>query len=483
MQAYDFHIHGKPYSQDIWKNDTYYDYLKSIYSNAYLNASTDESYMIIEILNNTVHYTYMRSKNIRDNVEREGSFFAITVSFKSQYCSVAILYDLLDQIYNKIAKPSFFASSKSPGCLKYKVLQLEDGNVADQMRIAFDKYVMHLNLKNLANLNNTIHSNGTKIVSLKDVDSPEFLDMLMRNRIVVSSELDSAIKRCEIIETDLITVRSQKETLASTNEQLQAKIIDLSKKNETLSDQLNASTSSAEKKYKNKLDLLENDLTNITRERDSLKQKIDKAKSSIELIDKPFQTLTRLLAGRFPENSSSRRYDSMEEEPESSGKNQKSVWSTRLNSILLGLILACCCTILFVVLKAEVGNSITPAEENIVVESVEKDAVQLEPDEKVIAEIDPADSSYDSWEYCILNIKGGGDNLELNKEYTLSVTKKNGKPANIPQGSWSVYINKDEPINKNNSFIITDPVYHGKNIMIEYIVNDKPVKQRVCKIQ
>lgn len=105
MQGYDFHIHGKPYSQDIWKNDAYSDYLNGMYSNAYLNALTDESYMIIEIHNKIVHYTYMRSKGIRDNAEREGSFFAITVSLKGQYCSVAALYNLLDQIYIKIAKP------------------------------------------------------------------------------------------------------------------------------------------------------------------------------------------------------------------------------------------------------------------------------------------------------------------------------------------------------------------------------------------
>lgn len=75
MLEYDFHIHGKPYSQDIWKNDTYSDYLNGMYSNVYLNASSDESYLIIEILNNTVHYTYMRSKGIRDSQGRDGSFF------------------------------------------------------------------------------------------------------------------------------------------------------------------------------------------------------------------------------------------------------------------------------------------------------------------------------------------------------------------------------------------------------------------------
>ena len=263
MQAYDFHIHGKPYSQEVWKKDEYYDYFNSIYSNAYLNASSDESYMIIEILDKKVHYTYMRSKNIRDNAEREGSFFAITVSFKGQYCSVIAIYNLLDQIYNKIAKPLLFTQSKNPGWLKYKVLQLEDANVADQMLMAFDKNVMYLNLKNLGNTENTIHSVETKIVSLMDVDSPEFVDTIMTNRVVVSPKLESAIIRCGKIESDLNTIRAQKKALSSSNEQLKSEIAILSKENESLSDQLHSSASSTEKKYKTKLEQLQNDLTNI----------------------------------------------------------------------------------------------------------------------------------------------------------------------------------------------------------------------------
>lgn len=89
--------------------------------------------------------------------------------------------------------------------------------------------------------------------------------------------------------------------------------------------------------------------------------------------------------------------------------------------------------------------------------------------------------SYDSWAECFLNINGGGDKLEINKKYTLSVTK-NGDPANIPDGYWSVYINEGEELYKDNSFIITDPSSRGKNVMIEYIVNGKPVKKRVCTI-
>lgn len=499
MQGYDFHIHGKPYSQDIWKNDAYSDYLNSMYSNAYLNAIPDESYMIIEIHNKMVHYTYMRSKGILDNAEREGSFFAVTVSFKEHYCSVNALYNLLDQIYHKIAKPSFFVQSKIGGCLKYKVQQLEDANVAEQMLMAFDKNVMLLNVRDINYQFDTLHSKETKIVSLKDVDSPEFVDMLLRNRIVVSPMLNSAVKRCSAIESELVAIKTQKQVLLSTNESLQSEIFALTEENKSLSTQLHASASSTEKKYKSRLDQLEGELTQVTNERDSLKQKIQEATSSIELIDQPFQKLTRLLAGRFPENRSQKRNDYLGVEHEVNTESQKPVWRDWVNSILLGLVLVCCCVILAIVLKAssndnifEQNSKVVDTEENTYSDttmrqdvnqdefSIESGKFSRETDE-FSGETEESVSSYDSWSECKLNIKGGSDNLEINKDYSLSVTK-NGKPANVPAGRWSVYINEGEVINKDSKFKITDPSSHGKNVMIGYYVDGQLVKQRVCKI-
>lgn len=486
MQGYDFHIHGKPYSQDVWKNDDYSDYLSSMYSNEYLNAASDESYMIIEIYNKTLHYTYMRSKGIRDNAERDGSFFAITISFKGQCCSVAPLFNLLDQIYNKIAKPSFFVQSKIAGCLKYKVLQLEDANVMNQMQLAFDKNVMYLNLRDISNLTDTIHSNETRIISLRDVDSPEFLDMLLKNRLIVSPKLVSAIKRCGAIESELAKISSQNQILLSSKERLQSDIATLTEENKSLSNKLLTSASSTEKKFKSKLEQLQNDLANVTNERNSLKQKIQEATTSIELIDQPFQKLTHLIAGRFPESRSQICNNYLEDKQAFKTKSHTPFWIDWLNCILLGIVLVCCCVILFIVLKSpSVDNSsdINPkSDETPVVDYSESANGSDIESEDFNIEQDKQMPVYDSWEECFLNIKGGGDNLKLNEDYTLSVTK-NGKPANIPNGYWSVYINNGEKIDIDNSFKITDPTNRGKKVTIEYIINGQSVKQRVCNIQ
>lgn len=484
MQEYDFHIHGKPYSHDIWKNDhgPYDDYLNRMYSNAYLNASTDESYMIIEIHNKTVHYTYMRSKGIRDNAERESSFFAITVSLKEQYCSVIVLYNLLDQIYEKLAKPSLFVQSEIPECLKYKVLRLEDANVADQMLAAFDNNVACLNLRAINNPIDTLRSNETRIVSLRDVDSPEFLEILLRSRIVVSPVLSSAIKRCTAIESELATVKTQRQALSSLSEQRLSEIETLTKENNLLSNQLHASASSTEKKYKSEIDKLQKKLINITAERDTLKQKIQDATSSIELIDQPFQKLTRLLAGRFPENRSQGRNNHLEDKQKTNTKAQNPVWSNWLNSILLGIVLVICWVILAIVLTISTPSNTTDVNANN-----EKDGeVELHEEETV------PDHNFlvDFYEKSRIDIKGGGDTLDTNKDYTLSVKKDNVDVLN-PYGYWSVHIctkngneykNEGEKINNEDSFKITDQS-KGKYLSIDYIVDGKIVKSRVCEIR
>lgn len=489
MQEFYFHIHGKPYSQEVWKKDAYYDYFNSIYSNAYLNASTDESFMIIEILDKMVHYTYMRSKNIRDNAEREGSFFAITVSFKSQYCSVFALYNLLDQIYNKIAKNSFFIQSEFAGCLKYKVLQLEDANVAEQMHMAFEKNTMYLNLRNLSTPTDTIRSTETKVVSLMDVDSPEFVDTIMTNRVVVSPKLESAIIRCGKIESDLNTIRAQKKALSSSNEQLKSEIAILSKENESLSDQLHSSASSTEKKYKTKLEQLQNDLTNIAEERDSLKQKIQEAISSIELIDQPFQKLTRLLAGRFPESRSQKRNDYLEEEHEANTRSQKPIWRDWLNSILLGLILVCCVVILALALKSNTSKPESSKDINATIMTKIADNDQKIKEETSYPEETETEGTkveYSDWNDCTINVIGSSNGIVKKKmKYTVKVCLKDWNKANVPTGIWLIDLGDNNPINSDgaDSFVVPDKLETGTNLLIKYMYNNVPVVTRTVKVE
>ncbi len=494
MLEYDFHIHGKPYSQDIWKNDTYSDYLNGMYSNVYLNASSDESYLIIEILNNTVHYTYMRSKGIRDSQGRDGSFFAMTVSLKGQYCSAAILYNLLDQIYNKIAKPSFF--NQSDGYLQYKVLQLADANILDQIRSAFDKNVMHLGFKKLDNPIDTIRSIETKTISLMDVDSPEFINELSKSRIIVSCELDSAVKRCQKIESELATTNAQKKALSTSNEELKSQVSSLSQEIKSLSTKLQESVSSSEKKYNEKLTQLQKDIELISKERDSLKKKIDEATNSIELIDQPFQKLTRLLAGRFPENNKKLVEENIGTSQTSPSKDSYKIWTPGLNGILLGIIIVLCIAILyFVALKTNNNNVKTinnQPQENIDTTFVNNDYPKEEEIEFYSEEPDTFQHEviYDKLTDCYLDISGNLHSVNNERfvipgeKYTLSVRKRvggNSSLAEVEDGSWSVIIAED-PINEGNVFTVPTDA-STKNLLIKYETNSGEIKTRSIKVK
>lgn len=506
MPEYSFHIHGKPFSQDIWKNDEYYDYLSGMYSNTYLNASSDESFLIIEILNSTVHYTYMRSKGVRDSKEREGSFFAMTVSMTGKYCSVIALYNLLDQIFIKIAKPSFF--NQDGVNLQYKVIQLEDARIAgvsavDQIKAAFDKNVLYLDLKKLDNSKDTVRSTETKVFSLMDVDSPEFISEFKNYRIVVSNMVDSAIKRCGKVEADYAAIVNKNSNLTTQNSLLNSQISSLKKENELLSSQLHSSTSSAEKKYKDTIKQLRSEIEIISSERDSLKKIIDEATSSIELIDKPVQKLTRLLAGRFPESDKKHIEEDLESSQKCYSKVTKEIRTSGLNSILLGIIIALCLVIIYFVAfsassNQDSGNNNTAVEatdsivedNGLTEEFFSNETEEVPPTSDLIAE-------YDDLDKCRIDVDGDlfYDDQKIayakaGQTYTLSMVKRikeNGRnkfvSANVQNGVWSVIIDPTQaPINTNNSFEVPADG-SGKNVLIKYQTKDGKYKTRPLSIK
>lgn len=292
----------------------------------------------------------------------------------------------------------------------------------------------------------------------------------------------------DTVSKELKQATAQKKALSSSNEQLQSEVVALTQENKSLSNQLQASTSSTEKKYKGKIDQLQSDLIKVITERDTLKQKIQDATSSIELIDQPFQKLSRLLADRFPETHSGTIKDSLESNKKNPPKGQAASWRKMINSILLVLVFVCCCVNLLFILRLK------PAQDNnfsdYLTEVPEIDTTIPEYANEYeytnqVAENSEAgyapNQNYDSWDECFLNIQNGGDKLEIGKDYSLSITK-NGIEANVPQGDWAVYVNEGELINTGNTFKITDASYKGSNLRISYIVNGVSQKTRVCTI-
>lgn len=493
MSAYDIYVHGTPRGHQIWGSEHSLDYISTFYNHD--TQASEKVVLQIDVCGGDSFYTYIRHQNVYDVEGRPQAFFALTVGFRKSFCTnVYRLYQLFDAVYNQICVGSIL--NQNGNGESYLVADLTAARsganaTVDKIEAAFTQKIAELIAPTLQPLTSGDTFNWSKkIISLLEVDSPLFFDYFKKYSMIVSpTTLPSAIAY-DTVSNELKQVTAQKKSLSSSNEQLHSEVSMLTQENKSLSNQLHTSASSTEKKYKGKIDQLQSDLINVTNERDLLKKKIQEAANSIELIDQPFQKLTRLLAGRFPEIRPQRRNDYMEEKQRICTKSQTPVWRDWLNTILLVLVLACCCVILFSVLKAKnhVGNS------QILNESTADHIDQVEGlkspiDVEIEAYNNDKTSSngtivnYDEWSKCFPNIVDGGSQLKLYKSYTLfvGINGTNNK-ATVPEGVWRVFINQGQMLNTGDSFIITDSSTIGKKVMIQYVVDNQPVLSRVCEI-
>lgn len=499
MSAFDLYIHGTPNGHQIWGSAKNHDYISTFYNHDM--DRTDKSAMQIDICMGDSYYTYIRQQNVYDSNERPGSFFAITVCFTKAYCTnVYKLYQIFEAVYNQVCIGSLI--SQKQGKEIYLVSDFESsrfGNstTVDRIRAIFVKNIGELidpYLLPFENIGDTFNK-AKKQFSLLEVDSPLFFDFFKKQSIIVLPNLEPASIANQTIAKQLNVINAQKNALETVNAQLQSDNVSLTNENKSLVNQLHTSASSSEKKYSATINQLKADLKVVTQERDELKVKVEEAKLSVDLIDKPVQKLVRLLAGRFPDSNRSGVERTYEISQESSSKNSHKVWQSGLNSIFLGIIIVLCLAILYFVAFKNSGknntSNVAPQEQvcNTILPKSAEDLGGAEltdnsetSDESNAKSEEPVSESYDKWEECIINIRNGGDELNANQTYKLLVTK-GGKPANVPVGKWVVEIESGCPINQGNLFTIPANTPTGTFVQIKYIVNDKPVKVRTPKVK
>lgn len=491
MSTFDIYVHGTPRGHQICGSEHSHDYINTFYNHD--SQASEKVVLQIEVCGGDSFYTYIHHQNVYDFEGRPQAFFALTVGFRKTYCTnVYRLYQLFDAVYNQICVGSILKQSgNGESYLVSDMRAARSGANAtvDKIQAAFNQKIAELIVPTLQPLSSgDTFNKSKKVVSLLEVDSPLFFDYSKKYSLIVSPNMQPSAYAYDAVSNELRQVSAQKKALSTLNDQLQSDLAALTQENKSLSNQLHASASSTEKKFKSRLEQLQNDLSSVTSERNSLKQKIQEATNSIELIDQPFQKLTRLLAGRFPENRSQRRNDYLDEKKEVNKKSQNPIWRNWLNSILLGLILVCCVVTLALVLKDKnTANDSQISNESITGTKVEEPVASVVKNEDEYSGDDPGSSGteveYDDWNKCFPNIVDGGKQLKLNKRYTLFVAKNGtNSKALVPDGNWEVFINQGQMLNTGDSFILTDASTIGKNVMIQYVVNNQPVLSRLCKI-
>ncbi len=498
MNAFELYIHGTPNGHQIWGSEINHDYISTFYNHD--SNISDKAALQIDICLGDSYYTYLHQKDVYDSNERPGSFFAMTVCFPKSYCTnVSKLYQIFEAVYEQVCVGTLITQKQNKEVFLVSDFESSrSGNSAtvDKIRAIFLKNIAELIqpfIMPLVDVPDTFNKTK-KQFSLQEVDSPLFFDFFKKQSIVVLPNLEPAVIANQIIAKQLNTAISQKKVLESANSQLQTDNAKLSNDNKELTRQLHASTSNSEKKYSSAITQLKSELRIATQERDELKAKIEDAKSSIQLIDKPVQKLTRLLAGRFPENDRRHIVEDMESSKRTYPKNSKETWTSRLNSILLGITIILCIAILccVVISKKSVDTSVSRTELSQETDSSVSAIGSPEEIESELTKVDEFSEPeivYDNLADCYIDLENGAvknKNLIVSgQEYILSVKKPiNGKsyPAKVEKGTWSVIIKDGQtPINEDNTFVA--PSESGQNILIKYETESGEKKTRLVIVE
>lgn len=491
MTPYNLYIHGTPYGHQIWGSQVNHDYIGRFYNH---DAKPADNVMLqIDICRGDTYYTYVRQNNVYDAGGRPNAFFAMTVCFPKSYCSnVYKLYQLFEAIYRQVCVGKFVRENN--GQVHYIVKDLESAQsgaqkVVSHIQSIFEQKTEEMLLPFITPLpsGSDTYNQPKRSFNIMEVDSPYFNETMLKSSLIVSPGIELAATALQEVSKVLQNVSSQKTALEASNAQLKSSVASLSDDNKSLSEQLANATSSADKKHRGTIKKLEIDLKRATDERDSLKKKIEEATSSIELIDKPFQKLTRLLAGRFPETDKKRFEDDDADKPKTSRKYTHPSWSRWINRVLLlGIFILCAANLYFLTQykPLEPSKDVQPGIE--VAEIKVEDPVTN--DSTTVRK--PENPSYDDFSLCFINIIGGGDEVSQKKNYPLKIyLKGQQKEANVPEGTWRVLVSAnpeqydDNLIANGSDLIISKDYTPGTNLIIKYFVDNIPVIQRPITIK
>ena len=473
MSTFDFYIHGTPKGHEIWGSEKNHKYIEKFYGHDSLLGGNVT--LNIDICAGISYYTYIRQENVYDVGGRPGAFFALTVGFPNFYCTnVYKLYQLFDAIYKQLCADSIIQISSNGDrylVSEFQTAQKQGQSTVKKIEAAFsqkEKEVIEPYLKPLDDYLNTF-THPKRVVSLLDVDSPIFFDLFKKYSLIVSPSIQSSVVECQRVTQELESINSQKIALTDAYTQLQRNLEEIRELNVNLSQQLENASVSVTKKYQATVEDLRSKVQTANTERDELKKKIAEATSSIELMDQPFQKLSRLLAGRFQEiptqrstsiNQKNKRVygeNDSEYEPSSVPKNKKTVQVEWINTILLSLLLFIAGLTLYFIIFPRISNNSTVIKEKIPLPTEIDNTNISDKFEEITYN---REENHDNF-IGKIDIRGQTPPLKKNISYTLQLLKST---SNAGGGSFQVNIIDGPSIEvNNNSFIITDNDIEGYN--------------------
>lgn len=494
MRQFELYIHGVPVGHDVCGSDKDLEYINSFYN--YDDNISVKDILQIDVLNNETFYTYLHKKDVRNVEGRHGSYCAITISFKGEYCTnVKMLYNILDTIYKQVCTGSLITSD-SHGEL---FLVREIASCMYKGRTIYDcvDTIIKNNLDSLhfKPLEGNYRRKSNVDYSLQEVDSPAFQEAMKCGRVLVSPEygatldkLNQLLSKQEPLVQQNISLKKDKEALVQQNS-------DLSEEIKSLRKQLSDSTSSFKQRYEKERQELKEKLKQSNEAKGILEEKIRKASEEIDLIEVPFQKLSRLMARRFRDETNDVRKEVRSTNTEPRTTNKKTLWIQGAIIILL-LCVSAFSVFAFYSLQdtMEKLNSIAVTEKTSATEddtaSVGSTVVSPEVNtEKLEASLDNSNTALKT-DYIDIAGFDGSIGAIKDKKYTLSIKRRIGEHRNITindtRGHWESSTGKDSIpgiIINENTFSVDKNATPNTFVVISYVVDGLFEISRTIKIK
>lgn len=505
MEQFKLYVHGVPIGHEICPQDAEEDYLKGFYSHD--KEVKEASYMQIDILDGKSFYTYLHKKSVSSEIGRPGSYLGITICFEKQHCTnVHLLYEILETIYQKICVGCLI--KQEPNNERFLVKEIASalfkGNLAvDYIKAAFkqnlDKYLSN-SFDSLDGFSNSV---GEVKYSLKEVDSPLFYETLKNRRILVSPEYGTVSVAYNNLLKEVAPLREEHGKFKQENVQLKDNNNKLTAEVARLEKELSIAETNAGNKYKKQLEEIQAKCENAEKEKKRLEEKIEEAASAVDLIDKPFKTLTRLLASRFPEESKKGHTKDSESHSSKRTENPFKAWLPVVNLVLLLCLLGLCGYGCYALSKLPESTAVVQKTEPVEAEEVHDNNTTSEEStetettgatENEVTETDSGTSyteekpSYDDFALCKINIShySGSGNLVKGTKYGLSVVKKADRSAaKVPAGTWTATTNSELPgiMITGDNFKVDVDVSKPTNVLIYYVVEGQRVLTRAITVE
>ena len=331
------YIHGVPIGHEMCGCETKEErkYLEQFYD----LKSTADTLLVIDILEGTSYYTYLKKGNFSNQEGRPNSYFGITVSFSNQTCdNVYVLYDILEQVYTKVVLKTLVKESNNGA--SFIVRQIETAKIQNLSAIEFITQIVEKNIINLIGeaftpINGNISTSGRISFNLAEVDSPLFHNAVNTKRVIVSANFPSSSNALVALNQKIAPIENENSQLKGENELLHKNEKVLKKEINDLRLQLKQAEETSSQKHRDQLSKVQQELDKVTEERNNLKDKMDKAVEAIDLIQEPSEKLIHLLASRFRKEGSLDNQYPAKENHSNRKKDKYLVWLPICNTILL----------------------------------------------------------------------------------------------------------------------------------------------------